>query len=436
MRVCVLGLWHLGSVTAACLAELGHQVIGVDFDAARVAALNAGAAPVFEPGLEDLLRRGLSSGRLRFARLEAGLPAADLVWAAGDTPVDDEDEADAEFVIAQIERALPEMNADSVLLISSQLPVGSIRRLEQAAAARGAPVRVACCPENLRLGNAVSDFLHPDRLIVGVRCEADRQFLSGLLSPIARSIEWMSVESAEMTKHAINAFLATSIAFANEIAGICESVGADAADVERGLKTERRIGPGAYLSPGGAFSGGTLARDVALLGRTSLEHEIATPLLSAVLPSNNLHKQWARRKLRNHCADLSQTTVAVWGLTYKVGTDTLRRSLAVELCDWLVNEGAAVRVHDPMAKDLPERWSASVTRLSDPLEAAMGADALVIATGWPEYRQVSADQLLARCGDLLVLDANRSVPQLAAQPQRLKYFAVGMADQDRADRDA
>jgi UDPglucose 6-dehydrogenase len=432
MRICVLGLWHLGSVTAACLAELGHQVIGVDFDAARVAALNAGLAPVFEPGLEELLRRGLSSGRLRFARLDAGLPAADMVWAACDTPVDDEDEADADFVIAQIVRALPEMNADSVLLISSQLPVGSIRRLEQAAAAQGAtaPLRVACCPENLRLGSAVSDFLHPDRLIVGVRCEADRQCLSGLLSPIARSIEWMSVESAEMTKHAINAFLATSIAFANEIAGICESVGADATDVERGLKSERRIGPGAYLSPGGAFSGGTLARDVALLGRTSLEHEIATPLLSAVLPSNNLHKHWARRKLRSHFADLSRITVAVWGLTYKPGTDTLRRSLAVELCDWLLNEGAAVRVHDPMAKDLPPRWSGTVSRLADPLAAAAGADALVIATGWPEYRSVSADQLLAGCDDLLVLDANRLVPQLAARPQRLRYLAVGMPDRD------
>jgi UDPglucose 6-dehydrogenase len=430
MRVCVLGLWHQGAVTAAGLAELGHQVIGADFDAARVAALSAGVAPVFEPGLEELLRRGLSSGHLRFARLDEGLPAADIVWVACDTPVDDEDEADAEFVIAQIERVLPQMHADSVLLVSSQLPVGSIRRLEQSAAAKGATarLRVACCPENLRLGSAVSDFLHPDRLIVGVRCEADRQVLSGLLSPIARSIEWMSVESAEMTKHAINAFLATSIAFANEIAGICESVGADAADVERGLKSERRIGPGAYLSPGGAFSGGTLARDVALLGRTSREHEVATPLLSAVLPSNNLHKHWARKKLCSHFADLSRTTVAVWGLTYKPGTDTLRRSLAVELCDWLLGEGATVRVHDPRALDLPQRWSGTVTRLTDPLAVAAGADALVIATGWPEYRSVTADQLLECCKDLLVLDANRCVPQLATASGGLKYLAVGMPD--------
>jgi len=316
------------------------------------------------------------------------------------------------------------------LLVSSQLPVGSIRRLEQAAAAKGVTVRVGCCPENLRLGSAVSDFLHPDRLIVGVRCEADRQVLSGLLSPIARSIEWMSVESAEMTKHAINAFLATSIAFANEIAGICESVGADAADVERGLKSERRIGPGAYLSPGGAFSGGTLARDVALLGRTSLEHEVATPLLSAVLPSNNLHKHWARRKLRSHFADLSRITVAVWGLTYKPGTDTLRRSLAVELCDWLLAEGAAVRVHDPLAKDLPQRWTGNVTRLTDPLAVAAGADALIIATGWPEYRRVSADQLLDCCKQLLVLDANRLLPHLLHGQQQLKYLAVGMPDAD------
>ena len=428
MRVCVLGLWHLGTVTAAGLAELGHQVTAVDFDAAQVAARAAGKAPVFEPGLDELLRRGCASGRLRFAAPEEGLPQAEVVWAAYDTPVDDEDEPDVDFVLTRIEAAVARMSPNALLLVSAQLPVGSVARLERAATERGGRVRAACCPENLRLGSAVSDFLHPHRLVAGVRCAQDREVLTRLLGPMTASIEWMSVESAEMTKHALNAFLATSVAFANEIAGLCESVGADAAEVARGLKSEPRIGRGAYVSPGAAFSGGTLARDVATLGRLSRERDISTPLLSAVLPSNRLHQEWVTRKLTRRFADFSRTTVAVWGLAYKPDTSTLRRSSAVQLCDWLLARGAAVRVHDPAVEELPARWSGRVRRFSDPLEAAAGANAVVIATGWPVYQRASADQLARDSHELLVLDANRCAPQLAIPHARLAYAAVGMPD--------
>ncbi len=205
MRVCVLGLWHLGSVTAAGLAAVGHQVTGLDFDASTVAALRAGVAPVFEPGLEELIGRGLASQRLQFAARLDELEGVDVLWVTYDTPVDEDDNADTNFVMAQIERALAAMSADTLLLVSSQLPVGSMRRLEQVPGANGRR-RVACCPENLRLGRAVQDFLHPDRIVVGVRSNEDRQSLFDLLSPITPSIEWMALEAAEMTKHAINAF--------------------------------------------------------------------------------------------------------------------------------------------------------------------------------------------------------------------------------------
>jgi UDPglucose 6-dehydrogenase len=423
MKICVLGLWHLGSVTAAGLAEVGHQVIGLDFDAATVAGLRAGVAPVFEPGLGELIARGLSSGRLRFAARLDELEDVDVLWVTYDTPVDDEDNADTNFVMAQIERALPAMNADTLLLVSSQLPVGSMRRLEETA---GGSRRVACCPENLRLGRAVSDFLHPERVVVGVRSARDRQRLQDLLSVIAPSIEWMSIESAEMTKHAINAFLATSVVFANEIASLCESVGADARQVERGLKSDSRIGRRAYLAPGSAFAGGTLARDVAFLNNTSLERGVATPLLSSVLPSNELHKYWVQNNLQKLFKDLSRTTVAVWGLAYKPGTDTLRRSQAVELCDWMISVGVSVRVHDPLVKDLPHRWAGIVTRCSEPAAAARDADALVIATEWPLYQTVSLAQLTEGFRDLVVLDANRFLPELAADElHRVRYLAVG-----------
>jgi UDPglucose 6-dehydrogenase len=428
MNICVLGLWHLGSVTAAGLAALGHQVIGLDFDEARIADLNKGIAPIFEPGLEELIRRGLTSGNLRFSSTANDAKDIDVLWVTYDTPVDDDDNADADFVMARIEQALLELRTEALVLVSSQLPVGSIRRLEQAAALHGGAVqlRVAYSPENLRLGKAVSDFLHPSRIVVGVRSNRDKELLHGLLGTITESIEWMSVESAELTKHAINAFLATSVAFANEIASICESVGADAKEVERGLKTENRIGPRAYLSPGAAFAGGTLARDIAFLNRTARARGMMTPLLSSVLPSNNAHKLWAQRKLRALFADLSEATVAVWGLTYKPGTDTLRRSMSAELCDWMIGEGAAIHVHDPMAKNLPEHWCGAVERYDDPIAAVHGAHVLVMATEWPVYLTISTEQLLQCTDCLVVLDANRFLPHFGAVEGRLRYFAVGM----------
>jgi UDPglucose 6-dehydrogenase len=428
MNICVLGLWHLGSVTAAGLAALGHRVIGVDFDEARIADLNKGIAPIFEPGLEELIRRGLTSGNLRFCSTANDTKDIDVLWVTYDTPVDDDDNADADFVMARIEQALLELGTEALVLVSSQLPVGSIRRLEQAATLHGGALqlRIAYSPENLRLGKAVSDFLHPSRIVVGVRSNRDKELLHGLLGTITESIEWMSVESAELTKHAINAFLATSVAFANEIASICESVGADAKEVERGLKTENRIGPRAYLSPGAAFAGGTLARDIAFLNRTARARGTVTPLLSSVLPSNNAHKLWAQRKLRALFADLSEVTVAVWGLTYKPGTDTVRRSMSVELCDWMIGEGAAIHVHDPMAKNLPEHWCGAVERYDDPTAAVHGAQALVMATEWPVYLTISSEQLLQCTDCLVVLDANRFLPHFGAIEGRLRYFAVGM----------
>ena len=432
MNVGVLGLGHLGSVTAACLAKLGHRVVGIDFDEARVANLGKGIAPIFEPGLEELIVRGLSSGHLRFTAALGDAKDIDVLWVTYDTPVEDED-ADTDFVMAQIERALLGMSRDVVVLVSSQLPVGSVRRLEYAEALNGTPqLKVACSPENLRLGHAVDDFLRPERIVVGVRSSRERDLLQGLLSSITESIEWMSVESAEMTKHAVNAFLAASVAFANEIASICESVGADAKEVERGLKTESRIGPRAYLSPGAAFAGGTLARDVAYLNRTARERGVTAPLLSSVLPSNDSHRRWVQRKLRGLFVDLSRATVAVWGLTYKPGTDTLRRSAAVELCDWMIREGATVHVHDPVVKSLPEHWRDAVKRYADPIAAARGADALVVTTDWPMYGAISVDQLIECSAHLAVLDANRLLRNLAAAEGRgrVRYFAVGMPLED------
>jgi UDPglucose 6-dehydrogenase len=421
MNIGVLGLWHLGSVTAAGLATLGHRVVGLDFDESRVANLSKGVTPVFEPGLAELITRGLSSGNLRFSSAVGDATDVDLLWVTYDTPVDARDNAETDFVMQQIERALLEVRADLPVLVSSQLPVGSVRRLE-----RGQQCRFAYSPENLRLGNAVNDFLHPGRIVVGIRSDTHKDILQRLFSSITDSIEWMSVESAEMTKHAINAFFAASVVFANEIALICERVGADAKQVERGLKTEPRIGARAYLAPGGAFAGGTLARDVGFLNRVAGARGISTPLLSSVLPSNEAHKCWVQKTFLELFADLTRLTVTVWGLTYKAGTDTLRGSMSVDLCDWLILRGATIHVHDPAVKDLPARWSNALQRFDDPLAALQGADALVLATEWPIYRHAITDETMRTRAGLVILDANRYLAALAGSKGLLRYFAVGM----------
>ena len=350
MNVCVLGLWHLGTVTAACLASAGHDVTGLDDDAARIERLRAGNAPLFEPGLDDLLAAGLSAGTLHFSADPADASAADVVWITCDTPVDEADNADMEFVVQQAASVFPFLNDGTLVLVSSQVPVGTTRRLERAygIAFPDRVVEFAYSPENLRLGKAIAAFSEPDRVVVGVRLAFGRRRAAALFEPVTSRIEWMSVESAEMTKHALNAFLATSVTFINEIAPLCEQVGADAAEVERGLKTEARIGPRAYLSPGGAFAGGTLARDIVFLtGLGQAHHRPDAPDFVGQGEQRRITATGPPRRLADLLGTLSGRTIAVWGLTYKPGTDTLRRSSAVELCRRLCRAGRERRAHDP-----------------------------------------------------------------------------------------
>jgi UDPglucose 6-dehydrogenase len=424
-----MGLWHLGSVTAACLAAKGCEVIGYDPDQDIVTGLSNGAPPLFEPGLEDLVRQGLAAGLLRFSDdLAAAAGACDVLWVAFDTPVDDDDNADVAWVERQVLQALEHLSPGAIVLVSAQLPVGTVRRLEQACRSLRPELDAgfACSPENLRLGKALDAFLNPDRIVVGVRNVRDRNRLQKLLERISPRIEWMSVESAEMTKHAINAFLALSVSFANEIACLCEATGADAKEVERGLKTESRIGAQAYLGPGGAFAGGTLARDIQFLKALGEARGVRAALIAAVKESNDSHRAWQAGKLAQYFDSLNGVRVALWGLTYKPGTDTLRRSPAIELCAWLAERGAQIVVHDPVVGKIPGPLGGRVVHAASPADCLAGTRALVICTEWPEYRQVSANAFDAMLPPAIVVDANRFLRQIAQASPRVRYLAVGM----------
>ena len=218
MKICVNGLWHLGTVTAACLASVGHDVIGLDDDSKNIRNLNQGKAPLFEPGLDEMIQNEINQGHLRFSQSSRKAVAdSELLWVTFDTPVDEDDQADVELVLDKIKSVLPELNDGTVVLISSQIPVGSIKKLENFVKENNIEKQIffAYSPENLRLGKSIDIFLNPDRIVVGTRNDETKEKIKKLFSPITNKIEWMSVESAEMTKHAINAFLATSVTFAN-----------------------------------------------------------------------------------------------------------------------------------------------------------------------------------------------------------------------------
>jgi UDPglucose 6-dehydrogenase len=371
--------------------------------------------------LNDLIRDGLASGRLSFESDPAvALKAAELLWVAYDTPVDEDDRADLTTVLYGIDCCAPYLDENAIVLISSQIPAGTCRSLEKMFPGE----RFAYSPENLRLGKAIEIFLHQDRIILGTRGDDDAARISELLSNFTTDIISVSTESAEMIKHAINSFLALSITFMNEIARICEKVGADAREVEHGLKSEARIGPKAYLSPGGPFAGGTLARDVVTLDHLASHLGEELFLIPAIKISNDQHKRWAIQKLREELGSLSGKRVTILGLTYKPNTDTLRRSLAVELCRLLETEGVEIRAFDPVVKALPDDLK-NVSLFRNIEEATPGSDAVVVCTEWPQLLEVRWPSIMLSLRHAIVIDANGFLLSKVQGIPGVRYRYVG-----------
>ena len=365
-RICVYGLWHLGCVTAACLAATGFDVTGLDLDRERVQRLSGGEPPVAEPGLSELLLEMLTRGSLRFTHdANDALEAAEVLLVAFDTPVDENDEADVGWVRSQLETIRPQVRPGTLILITSQVPVGFSRQLEDEWGALDSSLSFAYSPENLRLGHAIEAFRFPERIVVGLGKSAEPSQIEPIFGELTDHLVWMSLESAEMTKHAINAFLAMSVVYANELGRVCEQVGADSREVELGLRSEPRIGERAYVSAGPAIAGGTLARDVVFLTELARTHGVETPVFQAIQQSNVVHRRWTQGHLDRLLREIEQPAVALLGLTYKAGTDTLRRSSAVELGHWLLDRGVRVQAFDPaIHQTLPEIAGFQVGRAS------------------------------------------------------------------------
>lgn len=435
MKIVVQGLWHLGSVTAACCAKY-FEVVGLDFDAANIAKLNAGQAPLLEPGLNELIAAGLASKKLSFTTdAKNACKDADILWLTYDTPVNESDESDVDFVLANLRKALSHLPKGALVLISAQLPVGTCAKLEK----EFPQFHFACSPENLRLGKAIDAFEKAERAIVGIRNDAKKTLLEQLFKPFAAQTIFMRTESAEMVKHALNSFLALSITFINEVARLCEHTGADAKEVSIGLKSEARIGSKAYLGPGGPFAGGTLARDVVTLSKLAEANGEKISVIPAIKQSNDLHRGWAFRRLQSRLGDLRGRKIAVLGLTYTTNTDTLRRSAAVELCQQLLAAGANVSAFDPAVKTLPtELFTGSagvragkmpaLPEIAADISAALtGVEAAAVCTEWPQFRQADWVKIIPQMRSPVFVDANRFLEKELKIIAGVEHLSVGRA---------
>ncbi|MFH0907552.1 MAG: nucleotide sugar dehydrogenase [bacterium] len=428
MKVVVIGLWHQGVVGAACLASLGYDVVAADHDAERVATLSKGKAPLFEPGLDDLLEKGLASGLLHFTIDVAGaVKGRRDVMLMFDTPVNEKDESDLSEIFLTAREIAPNLEGDTLLHVTAQVPIGTCDAIATTILNVNPKARfgIGYSPENLRLGQAIDRFLHPPLPVIGADTQATLDRMDQLLAPLDCTWERVTLRTAEMTKHALNGFLAVSITYANELGNLCDEVGADGRRMAEVLRMEPRIGSKAMLFPGLGFSGGTLARDLQTLRGIGDKHAIETPLLDGVWTANVRQNQLVVRKLKRIFGSLRGLRVTVLGLTYKPDTSTLRRSASIEIIGDLVREGARVVGHDPMADRAEVATHKEFSFNEDVYQAVQGAEALVLITPWAEYRKLDYARMCSSMTRPVLIDTANMLDAATMTAQGFTYQGVG-----------
>ena len=428
MNICIIGIWHQGAVAAACLADAGYRVIGVDRDEARIENLRHGSAPLFEPGLEELLVKGIESGRLSFsANLEAGLKISRNVLMMFDTPVDENDDVDLTEIFATAHEMATHLMPDSLILVTAQVPIGTCEQIEAVIRQRvpQTDFSIAYWPENLRLGQAIERFKHPPLPVIGSNNDEALDRLEVLLAPLHKSWMRVNLRTAEMIKHALNTFLAVSICFANELGNLCDELGVDAQQIAAALRLEPRIGPKAMLFPGLGFSGGTLARDMRTLQRLGDSLDYETYLIDGAWRTNVRQNEMVVRKLKMILGPLHGLKIGVLGLTYKPDTSTLRRSASIEIIREMFCENASVLAYDPKA-DRKEVEAYSEFRLcEDAYAAAEDCDALVIITPWPEFKELDFERLRTAMKRPLIFDAQNLLSPDRMSEAGFIYLGIG-----------
>ena len=397
MKIAIVGTGYVGLVSGACFAEMGLDITCVDTDRAKIEALNAGRIPIYEPGLEELVRRNFDAGRLHFTTdLAACLDRVEVVFTAVGTPPGEDGAADLRHVEEVARTFGRHISRYTLLVTKSTVPVGTARRVREIVSgelrSRGAdiPFDVAANPEFLKEGSAIKDFMSPDRVVVGTDSERARQLMARLYRPFLINnfrVMFMDIASAEMTKYAANAMLATRISFMNDIANLCDLVGADVEMVRKGSGSDVRIG-NKFLYPGCGYGGSCFPKDVQALAHTGREHGYTMQVIEAVERVNEAQKEVPVRKLTELLGDLRGRRIAIWGLAFKPETDDMRKATSLVVIGRLLEAGAEVTVYDPAAMEECRRMlpGQGVTCARTMYEAAEGADAVVLLTEWKEFR--------------------------------------------------
>jgi UDPglucose 6-dehydrogenase len=431
--IAVIGIWHLGEIYSAGLASLGHTVVGISDDAMSVENLNKGIPPLPEPQLEELIKKNIAEGRLSYSTDYSSVAKCSVVWLTFDTPVDDNDEVDLSPIMKAVDAAIPYLQENALFVVSSQIPVGtSYEIMARIRAARPElSFEYAYTPENLQLGKAVQCFLDPARVIAGVSSASAADMMKNIFNALPNPAEIiaMAPASAEMGKHALNSYLSAQICFANDLSDIAERVGADMLDVTRMLKSDPRIGPRAYLDAGVSFSGGTLNRDIKILTNLARHYFIQPSVIESIYLKNEGRKEMIASKLEHDLGTLDGKTITLLGLTYKPGTKTLRRSYPLEVARGLVEKGATVRLHDPQA-DEAEIGIPDAVFSRDVYDAVLGADAVVLLTTWPQFKELDFARLSdeAKPGAIFFDTSNFLAAQEAdIAAAGFKYKGVGRA---------
>lgn len=431
MRVTVIGSGYVGLVAGACLAETGNDVVCADVDEAKVARLQANDIPIYEPGLEPMVARNQAEGRLRFTTdVAEAVRHGRIIFIAVGTPPDEDGSADLKHVLAVATAIGRHMNESKIVVTKSTVPVGTAARVRAAVEAEtGIPVSVCSNPEFLKEGAAIEDFMKPDRVVLGVDSEEAREVLGQLYAPFVRTgnpILFMDIPSAEVTKYAANAMLATRISFMNQVAELCERVGADVSMVRKGIGSDRRIGP-AFLFPGPGYGGSCFPKDVQALIRTARGLGMTPVLWEAVEAVNADQKGVLFAKLAAALEDrLRGGTVAVWGLAFKAETDDMRESPSIPLVERILDAGGRVRAHDPKAMDVARSIFGDRIRYArDPYQAVEGADALVIVTEWLVYRNPDLERVRSLLRQPLVIDGRNLFDPERMRGLGFEYHGIG-----------
>ena len=432
MKITMIGTGYVGLVTGTCFAESGNEVICLDVDEKKVELLNSGEVPIYEPGLTELVGRNHAAGRLQFTTdYAAAISGAQCVFICVGTPQDESGAADLRYVQSASEQMAPHLRSGAIVICKSTVPVGTNRRVrEWIEAVTDTPFHSASNPEFLKEGAAISDFTTPDRVVVGVDDEDAADTLHDLYKPFLRTEKpfiSVGIESAEMIKYAANCMLATKISFINEMANICEYVGADINEVRKGIGHDARIGF-SFLFPGVGYGGSCFPKDVRALGSVAAVHGVDATILRSVDEINNRQKQVLFRKLSNYFnGDLSGRTIAVWGLAFKPRTDDIREAPALVLIRQLLDAGAAVQVSDPVAmENVRNELGDAVIYCEHHYDACDGADALAIVTEWNEFRNPDFDYLKLKMKQPVIFDGRNLYDRRKMAQRGFHYSGIGL----------